>query len=64
MSDRRANESAMEWLARKHDERHGHVCDCVWARAHGRGMPVPGVVFDTVPAGKRVELYKGDHVPS
>lgn len=64
MSDRRANESVMEWLGRKHDERHGPVCDCLWARAHGRGMPVPGVSFDSVPEGKRVVLYKGDRVSS
>jgi hypothetical protein len=58
-SDRRSGESMREYWGRKHDERHGPVCDCAWARANGRGIPLPGMSLDTVPAGKRLVLWRG-----
>jgi hypothetical protein len=58
-SDKQPGESWLEYWGRKHDERHGPVCDCTWALAHGRGVPLPGQPLDTVPAGKRLVLWRG-----
>lgn len=57
--DGRAGESPGATAGRLHDERHGTACRCAWARAGRIHMPVPGVVMDTVPAGKRLAVRRG-----
>lgn len=57
--DGRPGESAGATAGRLHDERHGPACRCVWARAGRIRLPVPGVVMDTVPEGKRLAVRRG-----
>jgi hypothetical protein len=57
-SDKRADETWPQWAARKHDEKHGPLCDCPGnpGRRVSR-MPLPAAprTLDTVPEGQRVE---------
>jgi hypothetical protein len=59
-SDKRADETWPQWAARKHDEKHGPLCDCPGnpGRLASR-MPLPAAVrtLDTVPEGQRVEPH-------
>lgn len=54
--DKRPNESWHEYWGRKHDEKHGKVCTCIWnTYCRMSPLPVPGVgELDTTAAGKRL----------
>jgi hypothetical protein len=53
--DMRPGETPQEYAGRKHDEAHGQVCDCLWARMNGRGALLLGTL-DTTPEGQRLEV--------
>ena len=52
--DRRDGENWFEYWQRKHDEKHGPTCQCLWNRASCSAL----LPLDTVPEGKRIERAK------